>query len=1026
MFTRYMLPMLMVAALGTTLAAQVTVNGTGGGPFGNSGGGGVSPGSPASVDVEFDVNIPAGETVTAVTITVSLLHEWAGDVSLTLEAPDGSTHQLLIGPLGGGTFGTSNDFGVVGTLTPFLYTFSDQATQSLWDVYTVNPIAAGTYRTTTADGQTNTSIDAAFVGLSSAAGQGTGTWTLTASDSFVSADGGAVNAAASSISVFHTGITNQNPVIAVTSDGSTVANNATLNVTVGSTVADLDLEFTITDPDAGDEVSITAVVTDSADINGFAQAEWDVALGAQPGVTAPTTGVFDTLGSISVVLNGADDQGGTVQFTFTIQVNAHPVVIGVTRGTDDVANGELVYVHLNSTVAALGLEFTVSQMAGTNVDLDTTVTDDSDIDGFVQGEWEFTGQAQPASATPTTGVFDTLGEITVALEADGTGGQSAQFTFTIRVIDADPLLYDNGPLATGDTLGASQAPDGYRYSALQNVSLGLNTLGFGVQQAGATDNRLADDFEVPAGEEWEVTSLTFYVYSTSGGATPPVGEVFIQILDDAPSTGTANVLFGDLTTDRLADQHEARIYRAAENNVGTTRSIWAVTAEVSPGLNLQPGTYWVVYTTVINPALTSGPWAPPVTILGEVGKPGANAEQHLAGSGWATLADTGTGTPAQDIPFKVRGISTPLSNAPVITSTAVTDASVGVAYSYQVTATGNPAPTFSAAGIPGGSWLSFNATTGEFSGTPGVGDVGVLGPITVTATNGNLPDDEQIFSITVTQNAPPTLTVTSTGAGVAADQTLTVTINSDVVDLDLEFEATDPDADDVTITTTVSPSGNIDGFVQAEWDDTTASATANATPTSGEFDTAGLITVVVTAEDAHGATTSLRFFIFVNDPASTNTAPVAQIPTAGSAFTGNMTSGFTYTGNVNVALSNAVLQLFDADGDAIDVVSEVGSVPGVTLPGPATGIPSGDEGEWTGTPTQAGTFVVTYTITDNNTAPVSFTITFNITTAPTTGGGGGSSSSGCSTDGTQGLNWLLLMGALAALFAGVRVARQRA
>ena len=66
-----------------------------------------------------------------------------------------------------------------------------------------------------------------------------------------------------------------------------------------------------------------------------------------------------------------------------------------------------------------------------------------------------------------------------------------------------------------------------------------------------------------------------------------------------------------------------------------------------------------------------------------------------------------------------------VNNAPVITSTGVTTATVGEAYSYTLMATDadNDTLTMSAT-IPAAlSWLTFDAATGILSGTPASGDI---------------------------------------------------------------------------------------------------------------------------------------------------------------------------------------------------------------------------------------------------------------------------------------------------------------
>jgi hypothetical protein len=133
--------------------------------------------------------------------------------------------------------------------------------------------------------------------------------------------------------------------------------------------------------------------------------------------------------------------------------------------------------------------------------------------------------------------------------------------------------------------------------------------------------------------------------------------------------------------------------------------------------------------------------------------------------GWATLTPagllSGTAVLGQDINVTVsaqNGIGADDTEAvtvtvvtgvpPTITSAlAPATATVGTLYTHTFTATGTPAPTFSATGLP--TWLTLNPTSGLLTGTPAAGDVGTAGPIIVTATNGVNPDDTETFSIVV-------------------------------------------------------------------------------------------------------------------------------------------------------------------------------------------------------------------------------------------------------------------------------------
>jgi hypothetical protein len=94
-------------------------------------------------------------------------------------------------------------------------------------------------------------------------------------------------------------------------------------------------------------------------------------------------------------------------------------------------------------------------------------------------------------------------------------------------------------------------------------------------------------------------------------------------------------------------------------------------------------------------------------------------------------------------------VPTPVNNAAVITSTGVTSATVGEAYSYTLTATDADADTLTmSTTIPGLlSWLTFDDATGILSGIPATGDVAAT-EITLTINDGT-EDTMQTFIITV-------------------------------------------------------------------------------------------------------------------------------------------------------------------------------------------------------------------------------------------------------------------------------------
>ncbi len=231
--------------------------------------------------------------------------------------------------------------------------------------------------------------------------------------------------------------------------------------------------------------------------------------------------------------------------------------------------------------------------------------------------------------------------------ADASGGK-ADFVPGHNVPNAPvvpgAILFDNGPLIThpGGGFGGADA------SALQ-TAIGLNVYGFG--HAVSSGYRVADDFTVPAGETWTINTITFYAYQTGSTTTSTINNVNLQIWNGPPGIGS--VIFGDTTTNRLSTSTFTNIYRAIDTNIlANNRPIMASVATV--GTVLTSGTYWIDWQT--GGTLASGPWVPPVTLVGLTNPPGANAQQWNLTS-WVALIDSGTAAAPQDLPFQIEGSS---------------------------------------------------------------------------------------------------------------------------------------------------------------------------------------------------------------------------------------------------------------------------------------------------------------------------------------------------------------------------------
>lgn len=292
-----------------------------------------------------------------------------------------------------------------------------------------------------------------------------------------------------------------------------------------------------------------------------------------------------------------------------------------------------------------------------------------------------------------------LGILTVSVALAGSGSAAAETVHDAPAVVQGPIaqpvapfvpagsvLHDNGPLVTHPGQGAGGADA----SVLQTALL-LSTYGFGHAQS--TGFRVADDFTVTDPGGWDVDSFVFYAYQTGSTTTSTITGVNYRIWNGNPSSG-GTVIFGDTTTNRLTSSTWSNIYRSIDTSItDSNRPIMANV--VSAGVTLPPGTYWVDWQT--NGSLASGPWAPPISIVGTTTT--GNAIQYN-GSAWAAAIDTGAAAP-QGFPFLVVG-SAGVQPAIVMTKTVGTDAnscatttsiSVGygstVYYCYTVENTGN-------------------------------------------------------------------------------------------------------------------------------------------------------------------------------------------------------------------------------------------------------------------------------------------------------------------------------------------------
>jgi len=229
--------------------------------------------------------------------------------------------------------------------------------------------------------------------------------------------------------------------------------------------------------------------------------------------------------------------------------------------------------------------------------------------------------------------------------------------------------------------------------------------------------------------------------------------------------------------------------------------------------------------------------------------------------------------------------------APAITSAASTTFTVGAAGSFAVTSSANPASALSETGaLPSGvTFVDNGSGSATLAGTPDPTTGGVY-QITINATNGNLPDAHQSFTLTVdeassiTSAAATTFTVGSAGS----------------------FDVTTIGYPDPALTRTGAlPSG------VTFTDNGDGTATLSGTPGAG---TGGSYPQSITAANGVGVDAHQAFSLTINQApaitsAATTTFVVGQAgsftitttgnPTSGVSRTGGLPAGVTYTDNGN-------------------------------------------------------------------------------------------------------------------------------
>ena len=519
------------------------------------------------------------------------------------------------------------------------------------------------------------------------------------------------------------------------------------------------------------------------------------------------------------------------------------------------------------------------------------------------GELQFQGNCYWSSG----GAFSVAGYSSLAAWQAATGQEKLNGNPVGQSVNPQLNNPGNGQTVTATTLSSLTA-----YTLLSTSPLlttGLTPAAVGATSFGTTDfygNTLGTVYSVGADDPYATITVSA---SPSGGGTVTGGGSFVsgssQTVLATPNPGYQ---FSNWTVNGSVVSTSASYTFTVSASTALVANFVAPPAITSASsttfTNGQAGSFTVTATGYPAPTYSATglpAWASLNATTGVLsGTPTATGT-----SSFTITASNGVGTAA------TQTFTLTVDQAPAITSASSTTFTDGQAGSFTVTATGYPAPTYSATGLP--AWASLNATTGVLSGTP-----------TATGTSS--------FTITA-----------SNGVGTAATQTFTLTVDqAPAITSANSTTFTNGQAGSFTVTATGYPAPTYSATGLPAW----ASLNATTGVLSGTPTATGTSSFTITASNGVGTAATQSFTLTVDQAPAITSA-------SSTTFTNGQAGSFTVT----------------ATGYPAPTYS-------------ATGLPTwaslnAQTGVLSGTPTAAGTD--TFTITASNGVGTAATQSFTLT-----------------------------------------------
>ncbi len=227
-------------------------------------------------------------------------------------------------------------------------------------------------------------------------------------------------------------------------------------------------------------------------------------------------------------------------------------------------------------------------------------------------------------------------------------------------------VYSNGPLSTGTiSNNGTPSPAGYTWSELQNNSSNnevTNTdLGFpSYSNSDGFAFSLSDNFTIPENDTWSLTNISVFAYSINRSAGL-INDIKVRIWNKEPGTTGAEVIYGDLVTNRFLSSSDTKTYRIQNTlfdngAAGFQRNIFKINATVN--ITLPAGNYWLEWQTSASDSTVH--FSPAVTLNNLRTKELSNGKMYdFSIEKWYDVEDVGGPDSAavsnisQDLPFEI-------------------------------------------------------------------------------------------------------------------------------------------------------------------------------------------------------------------------------------------------------------------------------------------------------------------------------------------------------------------------------------